>query len=77
MTNAEPQSPRTSLVCPLCGGHNGCAPAASGSFDVDCWCRDVTFIAELLERLPVDRRGVSCICQRCAAAGAQDRATSA
>lgn len=56
--------------CPLCGGDNACAPAASGSFATPCWCRAVTMPPELLARVPEAERLRSCICPRCAGAGA-------
>ena len=54
--------------CPLCGGPNGCAPAARGRLDVDCWCRLAHVSRELLARVPEAERGRSCICMRCAGA---------
>jgi hypothetical protein len=66
MTNE--QAALANHTCPLCGGPNACAPAASGSLDTPCWCRQVDFSAELLAKVPPDQRRVSCICARCAAA---------
>ncbi|WP_418318773.1 cysteine-rich CWC family protein [Piscinibacter sakaiensis] len=60
--------PLSNTTCPLCGGPNGCAPAACGRFDVDCWCRDVEITQATLARIPPAERGRSCICARCAAA---------
>ncbi|RZL10379.1 MAG: hypothetical protein EOP40_06570 [Rubrivivax sp.] len=54
--------------CPLCGGPNGCAPAALGRFDVPCWCRDAKVSPEALARVPPHERGQSCLCARCASA---------
>ncbi len=56
------------VVCPLCGGANACAPAASGRLDEPCWCTTTSFSAELLARVPEALRGVSCVCLACAAA---------
>lgn len=53
--------------CPLCGGDNGCAPAASGTFETPCWCTTADFPPELLERIAAADRGRSCLCARCAA----------
>jgi hypothetical protein len=56
------------FTCPLCGGANGCAAAASGRLDTPCWCSDATFSAELLARVPQHERGAACVCAACAAA---------
>lgn len=63
-------SPLANLRCPLCGGPNGCAPAACGRFDVDCWCRDVRIDAAVLARVPDAARGLECLCRACATAPA-------
>jgi hypothetical protein len=52
--------------CPLCGGPNGCAPAASGTFDTRCWCVDVQIAPEVLARLPDAARDAACLCRACA-----------
>lgn len=52
--------------CPLCGQANACAASAAGSFDVDCWCRNVDFSASLLAAVPPEHQGKACICRRCA-----------
>jgi hypothetical protein len=54
--------------CPLCGGPNGCAASASGSFETPCWCMSVAFAPELLARLPAEAVNRACICARCAGA---------
>ena len=59
--------PSAAARCPLCGGPNGCVPAATGRFDVPCWCASATFSERLLARVPAEQRGVSCICAACAA----------
>lgn len=56
--------------CPLCGGDNACAPAASGSFETPCWCRAVTIAPEVLARVPEAERLRSCLCRQCALKGA-------
>lgn len=53
-------------ACPLCGGPNGCGPAAQGSFDVACWCREARVSPEALARVPLPARGQSCLCAQCA-----------
>jgi hypothetical protein len=59
--------PAPNHTCPICGGPNECAPARSGSFATPCWCRDVKIDNAVLERVPPEQRGVSCVCPRCAA----------
>jgi hypothetical protein len=43
-------------------------PAQTGSFDAPCWCRDVRFDASLIARVPLEQRGIACICRACAEA---------
>ena len=57
-------------ACPLCGGPNGCAPAATGSLDAPCWCRDVAIDPAVLARIPAAQRNVACLCRQCATAAA-------
>ncbi|MBW6493798.1 MAG: cysteine-rich CWC family protein, partial [Burkholderiaceae bacterium] len=52
--------------CPLCGGPNACAAAATGSTAVKCWCLDERFDAGLLARVPDELKRVACICRNCA-----------
>lgn len=61
----EPVAPASR--CPLCGGPNRCVPAATGRFELPCWCVSATFSERLLARVPAGQRGVSCICAACAA----------
>lgn len=68
--------PLTETCCPLCGGDNGCAPAASGTFETPCWCMTADFPPELLERIAAADRGRSCLCARCAAGATGARAMS-
>lgn len=65
-----PARPLPACHCPLCGGPNGCAPAASGTFDSPCWCTTVEIPAAVLTRVPAAQRGQACICRACAEAGA-------
>lgn len=58
--------------CPLCGGPNGCVMA--GGCDTaraggPCWCREVSFSAELLARVPAHAQRRACICRHCATRG--------
>ena len=55
-------------ICPLCGGPNNCATEiakATGEPEQPCWCREETFSAELLARIPAEAQGVACVCQNC------------
>ncbi|MFO6419785.1 cysteine-rich CWC family protein [Hylemonella sp. W303a] len=61
-------TPLPNLTCPLCGGDNQCAPANTGSFQVDCWCRTAPVPSDALARVPAEQRGLACLCPRCAGA---------
>ena len=55
--------------CPLCGKVNQCAmevEKATGVKQPPCWCTQVDFSAELLEKVPAPARGTACICEDCA-----------
>jgi hypothetical protein len=58
--------PLRNAICPLCGGPNGCVPAAGGSFDMPCWCADVTIDPVALASVPEAQRNRSCLCRSCA-----------
>lgn len=58
----------TSWACPLCGGDASCAVvAANGAPVTDCWCFHVDIPQALLERIPPEQRGKSCLCFACLA----------
>ncbi|MFP5460963.1 MAG: cysteine-rich CWC family protein [Gammaproteobacteria bacterium] len=63
---AQDPRPKPNARCPVCGGPNGCAPAACGSFDVDCWCSSAVIGPAALGRVPEALRGEACLCPRCA-----------
>ena len=69
-------APLAAHHCPLCGGPNGCAPAASGSFATPCWCRTARISPEVLARVPAEQRGRACLCARCASAAAGEGPTA-
>ena len=55
--------------CPLCGEPNRCAMQTERSTGVKqpaCWCTQMTFAQALLERIPLQARRPTCICQACA-----------
>ena len=56
-------------VCPLCGETNRCAMEVereTGQKQGPCWCTQVDFSEELLARVPVEKKRLACICERCA-----------
>jgi hypothetical protein len=59
-------TPLHAPLCPICGKPNACAASEAGSFEVDCWCRDVDFSEALIARVPAGLRGRACICRACA-----------
>jgi hypothetical protein len=54
----------TERECPLCGAENACGIAEGKS---TCWCMGTTIPAEVLDRIPAERKDLACICERCAA----------
>ena len=58
---------KTDEQCPLCGGPNACAVAKSGDDEKPCWCRQAAISKEAIARVPLELRGVACICPQCAA----------
>ena len=46
-------------VCPICGRDNKCTK------DKDCWCMEKEIPAELIERVPLEKRDKACICETC------------
>lgn len=49
--------------CPLCGGPNDCGAVKGQS---TCWCHTAVIPKEVWQRIPVEMRGVACICRSCA-----------
>ncbi len=69
---AEPVLPSTArldpALCPLCGKGNQCAMEAereTGIKQPPCWCTQVDFNREAVQRIPEARRGQACICPAC------------
>ena len=55
--------------CPLCGLINQCAmeiERETGVKQAPCWCAAVRFDADLLARVPPEKRNLACICAACA-----------
>lgn len=46
--------------CPLCGEANLCQASADR-----CWCNDVNIPLQLIELIPQDQIGKSCLCRHC------------
>jgi hypothetical protein len=65
------QEPLREPTCPLCGGANGCVPAATGRFDQTCWCTKAVIDREALARLRAAAKGRACLCARCAGVAAR------
>lgn len=58
--------------CPLCGHINQCAMEIEREIGVKqapCWCTAVKFDADLLARVPPEKRNLACICAACATSG--------
>lgn len=53
------------MICPICSQPNECGIAAVQESGADCWCFHETFPKELLEQIPVNKRGKACICKLC------------
>lgn len=54
--------------CPRCGQPNHCAQAGRAQAVTDCWCFHTPIPRQLLEELPAEQRGKSCLCPNCAQA---------
>lgn len=52
------------FLCPLCGRDNGCA-VSRGEDPARCWCMTARIPAALLERIPAEHRGKTCVCLSC------------
>ncbi|MEY4911430.1 MAG: hypothetical protein RL761_1093 [Pseudomonadota bacterium] len=62
-------TPATANKCPLCGHVNQCAmeiERETGLKQAPCWCTGVNFDADLLARVPAEKRNLACICEKCA-----------
>jgi hypothetical protein len=49
----------TEKTCPICGKDNNC------QHDENCWCQTVEIPKYILELVPEDKKGKSCICKSC------------
>jgi len=47
-------------ICPLCGKDNNCQHGQGG-----CWCDNVIFPQYIVDLIPDDKKGKSCICKSC------------
>jgi hypothetical protein len=57
-------------MCPLCGQINQCIMEIERETGIKqtepCWCTGVKFDADLLARVPPEKRNLACICATCA-----------
>lgn len=51
-------------VCPICGKDNNCASLRNLEH-FDCWCKDIKFQKDVLEHIPEELKGISCVCMSC------------
>lgn len=51
-------------ICPLCGRENRCA-SVLGTDPHSCWCMTAKVPKELIDMVPEEKKGNSCICQKC------------
>ena len=51
---------RNNSICPLCGQDNNCQHG-----DNQCWCTKLTIPKRVLDLVPDDKKGNSCICKDC------------
>ncbi|MGL5099408.1 MAG: cysteine-rich CWC family protein, partial [Fusobacteriaceae bacterium] len=50
--------------CPVCGKMNGCH-MVEGKDHESCWCMKVKFDEKILQHIPEEYRGISCVCMGC------------
>lgn len=66
-------TPVTANLCPLCGHVNQCIMEIERETGIKqtapCWCTAVKFDADLLARIPPEKRNLACICAACATSG--------
>ena len=66
-------------TCPLCGHVNLCIMEIERETGVKqaepCWCTAVKFDADLLARIPPEKRNLACICAACATASVTSAAS--
>ena len=58
----------TPSQCPLCHEPNACAMEVAKATDQPvqrCWCVDAVFTPDLMERIPNNAKGMSCVCLQC------------
>ena len=56
-------------LCPVCKEPNACAierARATGNNAERCWCFDAVISEEVLDQVPDEAKGVSCVCAKCA-----------
>ncbi|NQW83135.1 MAG: cysteine-rich CWC family protein [Alcaligenaceae bacterium] len=56
-------------LCPICKNPNACAierARVTGNNAERCWCFDADISEEVLDQVPDEAKGVSCVCGKCA-----------
>ncbi|HEY5576040.1 MAG TPA: cysteine-rich CWC family protein [Clostridiaceae bacterium] len=51
---------RAERICPICGQDNNCQHGQGG-----CWCDTVKIPKHVLDLVPDDKKGKTCICRSC------------
>lgn len=51
---------RKNSICPLCGLDNNCQRG-----DMECWCTTLTIPKHIIDLVPEDKKGKTCICKNC------------
>lgn len=46
-------------ICPICGKDNDCMK------DKNCWCIKKEIPKELIQKVPIEKKGKACICRSC------------
>ena len=55
--------------CPICKSPNACGierARITGDHTERCWCFDTVMSEDVLEQVPDEAKGVSCVCAKCA-----------
>ena len=56
-------------LCPICKDPNACAierARIAGNHAERCWCFDAVISEDVLDQVPDEAKGVSCVCVKCA-----------
>jgi hypothetical protein len=56
-------------LCPICKDPNACEierARITGNHAERCWCFDAVISEDVLDQVPDEAKGVSCVCVKCA-----------